>query len=79
MSDLICVDKEKMDSEARTWLPQIINSFGTGEHPWVGVENFQYCALEYAIDCTKKAIATNLPENRIEIAKSILNQLESQV
>jgi len=82
MVKIVTVEKERLSEKDQIWLAMIVNSFGTGDHPYVEKENLEGCALNYAVDCCGRAYGScvkSMTLDKAEIADRIKRILEEQV
>jgi hypothetical protein len=68
----------ELNGEESKNLALIINSYGSGDHPYADGNSVKYFYLEYAIDCVKKAVDSNLSVEKQEIADNLLALLKGK-
>lgn len=79
MSKLKTIDVEGFSKIDKTMISQVINHFGTDEHPYVDSDNVHYCGYDYCLECIEKAVSSDsLTELVLESIKRIKTNIQNK-
>jgi hypothetical protein len=70
------IDKSKLTKQSRGHLCAIINTYGSGEHPFASEDSLGFFSTNYAVECLDTAWDQNNHEDRRRIINEIREELK---